>query len=463
MKDRLISVMDRFKADYLELRHHSRRATRIKVVTGALEEANHMSLSGVAARALVNGAWGFSSTSACDTASLRRAASDAIKAARIAAAHKAHRIEALAEAEMARGRFVIKENGRLEDVGPEEKMEMVLAAEKEARSNRAVKSAICMYREIVDEKLILNTDGAEVELREARPEFIVGAIATMGGERAQAMESEAVAGGWKDLFERRSPSEMGETAARRASNLASARFLKGGRERVILDPSLVGLISHEAFGHTVEADFVLSGSAAKGKLGTRVASELVTLVDSGVPEQGGHPAGTLLVDDEGVRARRVGIIEQGVLSSYLFDRETAAIFDQEPRGNARAFEYTDEPIIRMRNTYIAPGDWKLDEMIEDTRRGYLLKGGLGGQADANAEFMFEAEEAHEIVKGELRALYRGAAISGNAFDVLMSVDGVSREFEFDMGAGYCGKMQPAKVDGGGGYLRCMALIGGRQG
>ena len=463
MRDLLAGVMEEFKADYLEMRYHAREVTSISVATDALEQANSTEYTGVGIRTLVNGAWGFGSTSKLDKANLRLAAGDALKAARVASSNKSQKITGLAEAKMAHGRFRVKENGPLSDVSLEEKMGLVVETEKMVRKkSKSVKSAICHYRELLDRKIILNTDGADAEVWEARPELWVTAVAAEGGKMVSITESDGVAGGWKDLFRRRSPEEMAEKAAKTSSALLKAKFPKGEKTTVILDPSMVGLLAHEAFGHTAEADFVLSGSAAKGKLGKKVASELVTLVDDGQPNIGRCPAGTLMVDDEGVLARRSVIIEKGIMKSYLFDREIAHIFGLEPRGNARAFEYSDEPLVRMRNTYVEPGDWKLDEIIGDTRQGYLLVNGFGGQADANAEFMFITQEAYEVRNGEVGKLLRGVTLSGNAFDVLGSVDAVGRDFDFNMGSGYCGKGQPAKVDGGGGHIRCKAIVGGRK-
>jgi len=244
--------------------------------------------------------------------------------------------------------------------------------------------------------------------------------------------------------------------------LLEAKHAKGEKTTIILDPGMVGLLSHEAIGHTVEADFVLSGSVVKNKIGERVASELVTLVDSGSQEMTGNAAGTIMVDDEGVIAGRTAIIENGILKSFLHNRESALIFGTAPTGNARAFQYNDEPLIRMRNTFVEPRSDKLNEMIQETRHGYLVKGARNGQADANGEFMFGAEEAYLIENGELGMLMKGDSISGNAFEVLRSVDMVGDSFQYDIGTGYCGKYQPAKVDGGGPHLRCTAVIGGLQ-
>ncbi len=463
LQDLMRGVLDQFEADYLEMRYHARELTRIRIVTGELEDANHTDYRGIGIRALVSGAWGFSSTSKLDRPSLRQAVEDAIKGARVASTNKSEKIEALAEGEMATGKYSIEERGSLRDRSLEEKMDLVSSTEKMARQETPeVKSATCIYREFIDEKVILNTDGSEVALREVRPDFYIIAVASENGDLVSANETVGVAGGWDDLFHRKTPEEMAVRAAARASRLLKAPFPKGERATVILDPALVGLISHEAFGHTVEADFVLAGSAAKDRLGERVASDLVTLVDSGVPDREGTPAGTLLVDDEGVVTRKAVIINEGILESYLFDRETAARFGFESTGNARAFEYSDEPFIRMRNTYIEPGEWKLEDMQEDVKHGYLLKGAGPGQADSSAEFMFGVQEAYSIEKGEVGELLRGVTISGNAFDVLNTVDAVGRQFAFDLGSGFCGKYQLAKVDGGGGHLRCRAVIGGRQ-
>jgi TldD protein len=245
-------------------------------------------------------------------------------------------------------------------------------------------------------------------------------------------------------------------------DLLTAPHVPGGKAVCILAPSIVGLLSHEAIGHTVEADFVLSGSVAAGKIGQRVGSDLVTLCDSGAAEFGGHPGGSLPFDDEGVPTQNTVIIEDGIMKSYLHNRESAAHFNVAPTGNARSWLYHDEPLIRMRNTYIKPGTQSLAEIIESTPAGYLLIGAGSGQADATGEFMFGSDYAVEIKDGKLGKKFKEATISGVAFDVLQSVDAVSSEFVWDLGTGLCGKGQPAKVDAGGPYVRCQVTLGGRQ-
>jgi TldD protein len=450
-------------ATYVEARYQSRVASEVNFINGELERIRVVENAGCGIRVLVDGCWGFSSTSNISNDALKDSLDQAIVAARTLAHTKKNKVKGLTESKMTRGTFSTSaSNDNLSDINIEQKVQVAKEAEKEARSNRAVKTASCTYRDMLDHKVIINSDGADIEIHDSKPEFSVTAIARKASQSVTAHEGVGVTGAWDDLFKKKSHLEYARIASARAAKLLDARHVSGKKTTVILDPAMVGLLSHEAIGHTVEADFVLSGSVVKDKIGTKVASDLVTLVDSGRSEIATNAGGTIIVDDEGVVAGRTAIIEKGMLKSFLHNRESAMIFGAASTGNARAFQYSDEPLIRMRNTYIEPGDDKLNDMIRETKHGYIIKGARNGQADANGEFMFGAEEVHLIENGEEKELLRGASISGNAFEVLQSVDMVGNEFQYDIGTGYCGKYQPAKVDGGGPYIRCTAIIGGVQ-
>lgn len=462
--EELVKLMEQAKgASYVELRYHARESNEIKVSNGELDRIRSVVNNGIGIRVLVNGCWGFSSTSDIKKESVLNAIKDATSSAGLISKGKKRIVEKLAEADLAVGTFKPPINGNLTDHSIDEKVKLVINSEKLARKHSSlVKAASCTYRETIDHKVIVNTDGAAAELFDSKPEFSVTAIAKESGNSITATEGIGVTGGWKDLFNARSADEITKEAARKAVKLLKTKRPKGERAQVILDPGMVGLFSHEAIGHTVEADFVLSGSIVKDRMGQKVASDLVTLVDSGPSQFKNGAAGTIFVDDEGVITGRTVIIEKGIMKSYLHNRETAAILSAEPTGNARAYEYDDEPLIRMRNTFIEPGSYSYDEMIKETKHGYLIKGARNGQADANGEFMFGSQEAYLIENGEIKQLMRGASISGRALDVLMTVDAVGKDFKYDIGTGYCGKYQPMKVDGGGPHIRCMAIVGGIQ-
>lgn len=464
--DSLRSMISSSKsASYIEGRYQSRMTTEVNFVNGELQRIRVVETTGCGIRVLVDGCWGFSSTSNVAENALKESLLEAISSAQILSQIKKKKVKGLAQTKMVTGIFSTASNGNnnnLSEIGIEQKVRVAREGEKTARSNRTIKSASCVYRDLVDHKVIVNSDGANFEIYDSKPEFSVTAIAKKGDKSATAHEGVCVTGGWDDLFKKKGHLECATTASERAAKLLNAKHVSGKKATVILDPAMVGLLSHEAIGHTVEADFVLSGSVVNDKIGSKVASDLVTLVDSGRSEIASNAGGTIIVDDEGVAAGRTAIIERGIMKSYLHNRESAMIFGTDSTGSARAFQYSDEPLIRMRNTYIEPGSDRLADMIKETKHGYMVKGARDGQADANGEFMFGAEEVYLIEKGEVKELLRGASISGNAFEVLQSVDMVGNEFQYDIGTGYCGKYQPAKVDGGGPHIRCTAMIGGLQ-
>lgn len=462
MFDMLGEVL-RSSPDWTELRFHKRITTSVSVEKGEVRSAKVDTYSGVGVRVLVDGAWGFSATSEVTVPAVKKAVEEARSIARFMAKVKKEKVK-LAPVKGASGEFALFTADPVTNHTIEEKLALAISAERDTRSRSPlIVHAAASYLEYVDEKFIVNSDGSRARVLDAKPQFTIRAVAAKDGELSTAYKAIGVTGGWKDLFTKDNPEHMAEYAATLAVDKLTAPHADGGVFTVVMDPDIVGLLSHEAIGHTVESDFVLSGSAASGKIGQKVASELVTLCDSGLSELKPFAAGIVPVDDEGTPVGRTVIIENGILKSYLHNRETAAHFGIKPTGNARAWEYDNEPIIRMRNTYIEPGRSSVEEMIAGVKDGYYLKGGGGGQADANAEFMFSVLEARRIKNGKLGALVREATISGQAFNVLSSVDAVGDNFEWAMGSGHCGKGQPAKVDGGGPALRAKATVGGKQG
>ena len=220
------------------------------------------------------------------------------------------------------------------------------------------------------------------------------------------------------------------------------------------------MLSHEAVGHTVEADLVIGGSVAGHCLNKQVASELVTLTDFANTAFGKRCPLPVFVDDEGTPARDVTLIKDGILVGYMNNRESAARFGMEPCGNARAWLFSDEPLIRMRNTAVLPGKDKLEDMIASIDDGYYLFDTNNGQADLTGEFMFGVTMGYEIKKGKLGKAILDTTVTGIAFDMLKTVDMISDKVYWNS-SGFCGKKQPIPVGLGGPELRCKIMIGGR--
>ena len=461
MRDFLKNII-KDESDFVELRFHENYVNSMLAQKGRVDQSSTSTQTGVGVRVMNNGAWGYSSTSIIEENAIKTAIGAARDAAKEMSECKREKVDDLEKIDLSNEEYIEAGYESLLKLPLSEKMDKTIQAENELhKKHSSIHMASVCYSEIFENKTIVSTDGAYCTRKLVRPEFKTIAYAGQNAEQQIAGRGVGVTGGWDCLFNHPSCENAIEETAREAVDLLSASHVSGGKKKVILAPSLVGLLCHEAIGHTVEADFVMAGSVAKGKIGEKVGSELVTICDSGVPPFGGGPSGFLPFDDEGVACSETKIIENGILKNYLHDRESAQRFGVQPKGNARAWGYADETLIRMTNTYFMPGSKSLDEMISEIDDGLLVLGAGSGQADATGEFMFGSSCAYEIKKGKKGKMFKEVTLSGVAFDVLQSVDAVSSEFCWDLGSGYCGKGQPAKVDAGGPYIRCELMVGGR--
>ncbi|MBR3692788.1 MAG: TldD/PmbA family protein [Clostridia bacterium] len=237
-------------------------------------------------------------------------------------------------------------------------------------------------------------------------------------------------------------------------------FADAGVKTVILAPELSGMLAHEAVGHTSEGDFVLSGSVSAHNKGKEVASDLVTMIDYAHHIGDRRCPMPVYVDDEGTPAEDAVLIDRGILKDYMHSRETALRLGCRPTGNARGFAYSDEPLVRMRNTVILPGKDKLADMIASVEDEYYLLSTSNGQADSTGEFTFGISMGYEIKKGRLGRAIKNTSISGVAFEMLKTVDMVSDDLYLESN-GMCGKKQQIPVGLGGPALRCRVAVGGR--
>jgi TldD protein len=312
------------------------------------------------------------------------------------------------------------------------------------------------------EKLLTVSDGAASHFFQPRSLVYVFMTAeTPDGVPVELYKSMGGFGRFDELFTdpsllTRDLDELYEELMRKREGAYS----NAGLHKCVLHPELAGILAHEAVGHTVEADIVRGGSVAGHNLGKQVASELVTMVDFAHTALGKPCPLPVYVDDEGIIAEDATMIEDGILKGYLHSRESARYFGVKPQGNARAFGFSDEPLIRMRNTAILPGKDKLGDMIASIDDGYYLVKTGNGQADTTGEFMFSVGLGYEIKKGKIGRAIKETTISGVAFEMLKTVDMVSDDMHWECG-GFCGKKQPMTVGMGGPALRCDINIGGR--
>ena len=312
------------------------------------------------------------------------------------------------------------------------------------------------------EKYLITSDGAEAHL--CIPRSYVNFLLTAEGPDGSPIDIYTPVGGFGNFKDRfTDPAQLFpeiDKCHKKLMDKCSGVYAEAGLKTVIIGGSLGGMLAHEAVGHTVEADLVIGGSVAGKCLNTQVASPLVNLTDFAHTAFGKPAPLPVYADDEGTPAVDAPIIRDGILVGYMHNRETAQRFGVSPCGNARAFGYNDEPLIRMRNTAIHPGKDSLEDMIASVDDGYYLTDTGNGQADNTGEFMFGITMGYEIKHGKLGKAILDTTISGVAFEMLKTVDMVSDKVSWD-DCGYCGKKQPMPVGLGGPELRCKVMMGGR--
>ena len=224
----------------------------------------------------------------------------------------------------------------------------------------------------------------------------------------------------------------------KARKLASAKPITPGVYDVITDPSISGLIAHEAFGHGVEMDqFVKDRALAKQFVGKYVASPICNMRDGAASA---FSTASYFFDDDGVLAGDTQIIRDGILVAGISDLASATELGCEPTGNGRRQSYKRKAYSRMTNTFFCPGKDKLEDMIASIKHGYMLFETNNGMEDPkNWQIQCTAEYGIEIVDGKLTDNYVSPVVmSGSVPELLKSISMVSDDFKV-IGSGSCGK------------------------
>jgi TldD protein len=444
---------------HTELRGQNNRTRRAVLLSGDVLANVRSDVSGISARVYRNGVWGFSSIAEYT----KEAAETVLKAATENAAFMNRHV--------GNGKPALKPltGGQpfvMEDFNdPAQKIYVDFAREIDeyvAAHCPKLTSRKVIATEDSMEKLLKVSDGRDAHILSPRSYIYVFLSAeTPAGAPVELFKSFGGSGTFDVNFT--DPSVLYDEIDELYEQLMQKRegvYADAGEKTVILGGMMTGMLSHEAVGHTVEADLVLGGSVAAHHLNKQVASNLVTLTDFAHTAFGAACPLPVFVDDEGTEAKDVTLIRDGILTGYMNSRESAQHFGMEPVGNARAWLFSDEPLIRMRNTAVHPGSDKLDDMIASIDDGYYLIESGNGQADTTGEFMFGVTMGYEIKGGKLSKALLDTTISGVAFEMLKTVDMVSDEIVW-CSSGFCGKKQPMPVGMGGPALRCKVKIGGR--
>ncbi|MCE4613697.1 MAG: TldD/PmbA family protein [Desulfurococcales archaeon] len=453
MEDILVRAVEKalsMGASYAEARFHSNRGFQSYFLNKQLIGASHMDETGVAIRAVVSGGLGFSSTSSTSWDHVERAVERAVASARTSSARLKKPV-VLSEERLGRARYQVEEKIGLGSLSEHDKIGMVkeeMGSVELDVGDVKVQSFTLSYNEWVEEKAIVTSDGARIYSKIPRVEVFYNLSAAHGDRRANRWNQVAGTGGLEVFKESELASTINDDVRSLQISLAKAGSPPRGRLDVVLSPEIVGLSMHEAAGHPSEADRVLGREAAQAGLSYRVelkegyaiGSEQVTVIDDPtIPGSYGY----YLFDDEGVPARPRVLIDKGRLAELLHNRETGHLYGVGSNASARAVDYRSEPIVRMGNTYLAPGDYSFEELLEDVREGVYIKKYMEWNID---DYRWIARyvglEAYIIRQGELAEPVRNVVLEVSTKDYFSRMDAVGKDLTFF--AGTCGKGEPSQ-------------------
>ncbi|MCM1988756.1 TldD/PmbA family protein [Oceanirhabdus seepicola] len=445
--------------NYTELRTQRNFNQSIAMLNGNIVRNSKDEKSGVSARVRCNGSWGFASATNMDEETIKAVIESANNNAKLLGSEISKNSEDFSVFEDSVKRDLSTKKTRAtqsEVMGFLKEVDEYIQKKYTDLSSRTVGlSSLDM------EKNLITSQGATAYTFTPRSLIYIVMNIEKDGEVTEVSGIVGGFGQFEDNFESTEKvfAKIEETY-NHLKKKCDGVFAEAGLKDCILDADLAGILAHEAIGHTTEADLVLGGSVAGDYLNEKVASELITLVDYANTALGKQCPVPIYIDDEGVTAKDVTIIENGILKGFMHNRDSANHFGVEATGNGRAYQFNDEPLIRMRNTAILPGKSKLEDMIASIEDGYYLIKPSNGQADSTSEFMFGVTLGYEIKNGKLGRAIKDTTIAGVAFDVLKTITMVSDDMSWSA-AGMCGKKQPIPVGMGGPAIKCKINIGGR--
>jgi TldD protein len=284
---------------------------------------------------------------------------------------------------------------------------------------------------------IANSEGINVTDRQILMSLRVTAVVEAAGLRQRGFRALSGTTGY-EIFEQEAPEEVAQDAARQAVQLLDAQEAPAGKMAVVLGNGRGGVLLHEAVGHGFEGDFIRKKTSLfTGRLGEKIAADTCTIVDDATVE---GKRGTIRIDDEGVAGQRTVLVEDGVLTGFLYDKLNARLMGTSSTGNGRRESYRHMPVVRMTNTFMMAGNASADDIIASVAKGFYAKGIGGGQVDiTSGNFVFEVTEGYLIEKGKIGAPVRGANLIGNGAAILNKIEMVGNDFTFDASGGTCGK------------------------
>jgi len=449
------------KVDYAEARAHRTKFEQLVIKNGTLDAFISTVDSGFCVRILANGGIGFASTNKW-TKDEAKAIVD--KAHRFATIAKRKDKITFADEKGVKTKWSVEQKKKIEDIPPEQKINEFMEIEKTLASQEIKIPGRIMACPInLTEKYFVNSEGSEISSFEPKIAAFAYITIVENGKPEQAYKQFGRSGGWEAFDEWKMADALLHDAKVLQKLVKEGKAVKPGKMDLVCGTEVTGIASHESCGHPIEADRILGREMSqagrsfiypKGPywIGTRIGSDIVTIVDDPTVK---NSYGYYEYDDEGIKARRRYLYKDGKINEFLHNRETAAKLGTRSNGSSRAINYDREAIVRMANTFLLPGDWTGEEIIEDVKCGIYMKSFTEWNIDDRRfNQRYVGREAYLIENGELKHPVARPIIETSTETWWSAVDAISKNVGFD--AATCGKgdpMQGVPVYTGGPVIR----------
>ncbi|MFX0188655.1 MAG: TldD/PmbA family protein [Candidatus Hodarchaeota archaeon] len=408
---------------------------------------------GINIRLLVNGGMGMATTNNLSKETIQNAVEHAYKTAKRSSKQRKIPIK-MSEEKTYETKWQSKYKINPLDVPLEERIEFIQNFIKIFSEKKYPVDFIHIFVLITEQRdtYFINSDSTKIFGHVPRVAFIPVIIGIQsGGKNEQSMNTFATTAGWNELISWNLIEKVRERIDVLGKIISEAKKPPEGEIDIILGAEVAGLIAHENCGHPHESDRILGREGAQAgesylkehEIGYKIGNDCVKIhEDPTIPGSFGF----YLYDDEGVKARRRELIKNGIFNEMLLNRETASVFNSQSNAAARAVAYDREPIIRMANTFFAPGDYSIEEMVEDVKLGIYMKSFTEWNIDdKRLQAKYVGQEAYLIENGEISdilLLKPGLEISSPG--LFGSIDAQGKKESLEWQGAFCGKSEPGQ-------------------
>ncbi|MBU7030082.1 MAG: TldD/PmbA family protein [Theionarchaea archaeon] len=438
-----LEVASTCEATYADVRLETQKRNDIVLKNGILDAISHTVNEGMGIRIITEEGVGFSSTSNLDKKSVKLTVKEAFRQSK---ACKRKTPPRLSEEKPAKAQWSVSERKKLSSTGIEQKLDDLFLWEKSVSSLGDVPARIILLTDKQTKKLFLNSEGSTIEGYLPVVACFYFITVKHNHNVEQVGRRFGYVGGWETYEEFRIVEDAEREVTMLKNLMEKGKKSPQGKMDVVAGPDVVGIACHESCGHPTEADRILGREASqagasfmsKELLNTQIGSEQVTIVEDPTLE---HSFGFYAYDDEGVKTRRRFLFKDGYINEFLHNRESAAAMGVHSNAAARSTGYNRESIVRMANTFLLPGDYSVEEIIEDVKRGVYMKSYTEWNIDDkryNQKYI--GRESYLIENGEIKHIVKRPVLELTTPAFWKAVDACGKDFTLK--AGNCGKGDP---------------------